>query len=301
MRIALVDRIKWYYGDKNIRRRILFGLLALIILLLLLITPKQKFQSLYDGDAVYFADEAIPLDGVYITNQEKLDREIALTLLNPAQIVMIHKRENQYIPYIESALKKAKIPDDFKYLAIAESALRNTVVSSAGAAGIWQFMPDTARRYWLTVDEYIDERMDFEKATDAAMRYLQDLHRLFGNRTMVAAAYNRWENGLQRDLSWQYVDHYYDALLNSETARYVYRILALKEVLEHRESYIDPAVLWSHYPKYITRTVRVGQIDNLAQWAVDNGYTYLQIRELNPWIKSNILPIGDWELEVWAK
>lgn len=247
--------------------------------------PKETFQSLYDGDAIYFAGEAIPLDGVYVTNQEKLDREIALTLLNPAQIVMIHKRENQYIPYIESALKKAKVPDDFKYLAIAESALRPTVASSAGAAGIWQFMPDTARRYGLTVDEYVDERLDFKKSTDAAMRYLQDLHSLFGNWTMVAAAYNRGENGLQRDLSWQYVDHYYDAYLNSETARYVYRILALKEVLEHRETYIDPIVLGSHYPKYITRTIRVGQIDNLAQRAKDNGYTYLQIKELNPWIK----------------
>jgi len=163
--------------------------------------------------------------------------------------------------------------------------LRNVAVSTAGAAGIWQFMPDTARRYGLLVDEYIDERLDFKKSTDAAMRYLNDLHDIFGNWTLVAAAYNRGENGLQRDLAWQFVDTYYDALLNNETARYVYRILALKEVLENRATYIDPAVLGDHYPRYVTSTVKVGQLDNVAQWATDNGYTYLQIRELNPWIK----------------
>jgi membrane-bound lytic murein transglycosylase D len=243
MHLALVDRIKQYYGGKNIRLRIVFGLIALIILLLLLVTPRRTFQSLYEGDAIYFALEAIPLDGVYVMNQEKFDREITLTLLNPAQIVMLHKRENQYIPFIENALRKADIPDDFKYLAIAESSLRNSAISSAGAAGIWQFMPDTARRYGLLIDEYVDERMDFEKSTAAAMEYLQDLYDLFGNWTMVAAAYNRGENGLQRDLSWQGVDQYYDAWLNSETSRYVYRILALKEVLENREKYFDSALL----------------------------------------------------------
>lgn len=160
-------------------------------------------------------------------------------------------------------------------------------------------MPDTARRYGLQVDDYIDERLDFAKSTDAAMRYLQDLHDIFGNWTLVAAAYNRGENGLQRDLAWQFVDTYHDALLNNETARYVYRILALKEVLENRTSYVDPTVLGDHYPRYVTRTVRVGELPNIAQRAKDNGYTYLQIRELNPRIKGNQLPAGNWELQVW--
>ena len=299
MKLTLMDRIKSYYGDKNLRWRIFFAIVVLLVLLLFFVTPRQRFESLYNGNAVYFAGEAIPLDGVYTLNQEKLDREIALTLLSPAQVVMLHKRERQYIPDIERALSKAWIPDDFKYLAIAESALRNVAVSTAGAAGIWQFMPDTARRYGLRVDDAIDERLDFVKATDAAMRYLNNLHTIFGDWTLVAAAYNRWENGLQRDLAWQFVDTYYDALLNNETARYVYRILALKEVLENRATYIDPAVLGDHYPRYVTNTVTVGQLDNIAQWAKDSGYTYLQIRELNPWIKGNQLPLGDWKLQVW--
>lgn len=131
MHITLIDRIKGYYSDKNLRWRVFFALIILIVLLLLFITPKQRYTSLYTGNAVYFAGEAIPLDGVYTFNQEKLDREIALTLLQPAQIVMLHKRERQYIPDIERALKDAGIPDDFKYLAIAESALRNVAVSTA--------------------------------------------------------------------------------------------------------------------------------------------------------------------------
>ena len=275
-----------------------FLIFALVLLALLLFTPKKSFQSLYDGDAIYFASEAIPLDGHYTPNQEKIDREIAITLLNAPQVVMIHKREPQYIPYIERELNRAGIPRDFVYLAIAESALRNTAVSTAGAAGIWQFMPDTARRYGLIVDEFVDERLHFVKATDAAIRYLEDLYAIFGNWTLVAAAYNRWENGLQRDLARQNVDTYHDALLNNETARYVYRIVALKEILENRYEYFDQEVLGSQYSRYLTRTVNVGQIDNIAQWASDNGYTYLQVRELNPWVRSNQLPVGDWDLQV---
>jgi len=107
MHLPLIDRIKGYYGDKNLRWRVFFAVVILIVLLLLFITPKQRFVSLYSGDAVYFAGEAIPLDGAYTLNQEKFDREIALTLLSPAQIVMLHKREKQYIPDIERALDKA--------------------------------------------------------------------------------------------------------------------------------------------------------------------------------------------------
>lgn len=191
MQFPFVDRLKQYYNDKNIRWRMGFLIFALVLLALLLFTPKKSFQSLYDGDAIYFASEAIPLDGHYTPNQEKIDREIAITLLNAPQVVMIHKREPQYIPYIERELNRAGIPRDFVYLAIAESALRNTAVSTAGAAGIWQFMPDTARRYGLIVDEFVDERLHFVKATDAAIRYLEDLYAIFGNWTLVAAAYNR--------------------------------------------------------------------------------------------------------------
>lgn len=264
----------------------------------MLFSPKKTFQSFSSGDALIFAGEKLPISGPYLMNQEKFDREVALTVMQPAQLVMIYRRWNQYVPHIERELRRAGVPQDFVYLVLAESALRNVAVSTAGAAGIWQFMPDTARRYGLRVDDQIDERFHFEKATDAAIRYLKDLYNIFGDWILVAAAYNRGENGIQRDLAWQFVDRYEDALLNNETARYVYRILALKYVFENLESYVDPSLLGNRYPRYVTRIVRVGQLDNVAQWARDNGHTYLQIRELNPWVRSNQLPVGDWELQV---
>jgi membrane-bound lytic murein transglycosylase D len=279
--------------------RMVFALIILFVLALLLFTPKKSFRSFSSEDVLVFAGDKLPISGIYLMNQEKFDREVALTVLQPAQLVMIYKRWNHYIPHIERELKKANIPHDFIYLVIAESSLRNTSVSTAGAAGIWQFMPDTARRYGLRVDDKIDERYDFVKATDAAIRYIKDLYAIFGDWILVAAAYNRGENGLQRDMAWQFVDKYEDALFNNETARYVYRILALKHVFENLESYVDPVLLGNRYPRYVTRNMRVGALDNIAQWARDNSYSYLQIRELNPWIRSNQLPAGDWELQVW--
>jgi soluble lytic murein transglycosylase-like protein len=129
------------------------------------------------------------------------------------------------------------------YLPVIESALRNVSYSSAGAAGIWQFMPATAERYGLLVNDSIDERLDFEKSTEAAIVYLQDLYERFGNRTLVAAAYNRGENGLQRDMARQDVDNFYDLWLNEETSRYIFRILATKEIMENRFQYFPVEVL----------------------------------------------------------
>jgi membrane-bound lytic murein transglycosylase D len=136
----------------------------------------------------------MPFNNSYITNQEKFDRELLMQRFNQPTFVMMYKRASRYLPEIESALKKAGVPDDFKYMAMAESSLRNVSYSSAGAAGLRQFMPDTAKKYGLRVDQYVDERLDFTKATQAAAAYLKDLHTIFGNWTLVAAAYNRGEN-----------------------------------------------------------------------------------------------------------
>lgn len=160
-------------------------------------------------------------------------------------------------------------------------------------------MPDTARRYGLIVDQFVDQRLDFEKSTQAAVRYLQDLYKDLGSWTLVAAAYNRGENGLVRDLARQGVDSYFDAYLNSETSRYVFRIVALKYVLENKYNYFGADVLGVQYNLPDTKTIRVGQIDNIAVWAKERGYTYLQIRQLNPWIIGNQLPDGAWEIKVF--
>ncbi len=182
------------------------------------------------------------------------------------------------------------MPDDFKYLAIAESALINTAVSSASAGGIWQFIPETARRYGLRVDEFVDERFHFEKATDAAIAYLSDLHQKFDDWTLAAAAYNRGENGLQRALDAQGVDSYYDLYLNEETSRYIFRILAIKYVLENRDTLYEAHELGEPFSKPETHTIMVeGPID-IATLGRDLGLSYASVKFLNPWILSDRLP-----------
>ncbi|NOZ44789.1 MAG: lytic transglycosylase domain-containing protein [bacterium] len=206
-----------------------------------------------------------------------------------------------YLPYISKKLAQAHIPDDFKYLAIAESALRNVSYSNVGAAGIWQFMPDTARRYGLRVDDEVDERLDFPKATDAAIRYIQALYDDLQDRTLVAAAYNRGENGLKRDMARQDVDNYYDLWLNNETARYVFRILAIKEVLEHKNTYFNQNILGSQYRLPKTQIIKIRKIDDIAKWAHKQGYSYAEIRQLNPWIQGNSLSEGKREIKVFKR
>ncbi len=240
-------------------------------------------------DTINFAWETVPFDQKHFFNQEKFDRELAITQLDIPQFVMIHKRELQYLPYITKQLRESGIPEDFKYLAIAESALRNVAYSSAWAAGIRQFIPSTAKKYGLTIDAERDERLDFEKSTDAAIAYLKDLYEYFGDWTLVAAAYNRWENGLQRDINRQHTSWYYDLWLNTETSRYVFRILAIKELMEHKPQYFNMQVLWSQYALPKTKIIKIKAIDDIAIWAKDHGYTYGEIRYLNPRIRGNTL------------
>lgn len=233
-----------YYADKNITFRIIFLLFGFAVLFFLLWGTNTVHISLPSSDTPHFAGQTIPLDGVYSMNQERYDRELALTALDPAQIVMIYKRWELYMPMIENALDDEHLPQDLQYIPVIESALRNVSVSTAGAAGIWQMMPDTARRYGLIVDSFVDERLDPVKETQAAVRYLRDLYTDFNeNVFLTAAAYNRGENGLQRDLAWQSVQSFWDAQLNSETSRYIFRLVAMKQVWENRHTYVSSTEL----------------------------------------------------------
>jgi len=251
---------------------------------------------------IYFAGEQVPIEeNLFI--KERFDKEFLGTSHNLYQFYLYVKRYPVYIPDIEQALQAADIPDDFKYLPIAESALRNDVVSSAGAAGIWQFMPDTGREYGLRVDEFIDERYHFEKATRAAVEHLWDLYASFWDWTLAAAAYNRWTGGIQRSLDAQRVDNYYDLYLNEETSRYVFRILGIKYMLQ--AYFKDPEVIttligWVH-EKPLTNTIKVWKIDDLALWASENNYVYNDIRVLNRWILQDSLPEWEWEIQVLQK
>jgi len=246
-----------------------------------------------------FAWESVPMDGKYIFNQERFDREFLLTRLNDAQFVLTYKRLWLYWDYISKQLKKADIPADFIYLAMIESYLKETVVNSAWAAGIRQLMPWTANKYGLVVNEFVDQRYDPFLSTDAAILYLKDLYSIFNNWTLVLAAYNRWEYGLQADMQNQSQLWYYDLYLNNETHRFVFRVLAMKYLMENKYSYFDSSLLWAQYLLPSTKTISVWVIEDLKIRCKDNWYSYLEIKQLNPWIRTNTLPDWDWKIKIF--
>lgn len=244
-----------------------------------------------------FCGEKVPLDDFYI--REDWEREFLITLAEDYQNILYLKRAPKYFPLIESELKARNLPDDLKYIAVAESALREEIKSSAGAQGIWQFVPATAQHYGLRVDKEIDERNNVEKATVAALTYFEFLHNKFGNWTLVAAAYNSGENGLARRIDEQAVDNYYDLYLNSETSRYLFRILAIKEIMQHPKKYgydLEDSDNFA-WPDFEIQTV-IGPVTDLSIWAKENSTTLRAIKELNPWIVSTTLPSGSWKLKV---
>lgn len=267
-------------------------------------TSKDGITFKYPDLPIYLADKKVPVswDENYDV-KERFDKEFILTSNNLYQFFLYAKRYPVYIPYIEERLEKNKLPDDIKYLAIAESALRNDVVSSAGAGGIWQFMPETAKNYWLRVDEQIDERYHFEKSTDAALVYLSKLYKDFWDWSLAFAAYNRWENGLRRDMKSQNVNNYYDLYLNEETSRYVFRILAIKYVLQSyfEHKWVIDKLIGGTYSLPDTEIIMLWETPDLRAWSHENGYIYKDIKNLNKWIVWNSLPEWVWEISVLKK
>ncbi|HQT92766.1 MAG TPA: transglycosylase SLT domain-containing protein, partial [Candidatus Kryptobacter bacterium] len=217
--------------------------------------------------------------------------------LSDAQIILDLKRSTKYFPYIEKRLREMNLPEDLKYLPVAESALRN-LVSSRGAAGLWQFTDDTARRYDLRVNYYVDERYNFRKATDAALNYLNDLHSEFGSWTLAAAAYNMGKNGIERTVNYQMTTNYYNLQLNDETSRFVFRIVALKQIMSHYKTYGFDLTRNDFYQAPEVRSVEVRQINDLSVWAQQQGTSCRDVKYLNPWLKERLLPAGRWSLDL---
>jgi membrane-bound lytic murein transglycosylase D len=235
-----------------------------------------------------FAGESAPLELVYV--RESFEREIfANTYMHSATILMF-KRANRWFPLIEPILKKNNIPDDFKYLALAESNFAN-VVSPSGAEGFWQFIKPTGQKYGLEITEEVDERYNVEKATEAACKYFQEAYSKFNNWTLVAASYNRGLDGLSRALENQKVTSYYDLSLVDETARYVYRIMAIKEVYNHPTRFGYYLRAMDFYPPIPTFKVNVDSgISDLPDFAFKQKVNYRILREFNPWIRRYKLP-----------
>ena len=245
-------------------------------------------------DSLNFCGERMPLEIPDV--RERMEQAFYMEL-SDAQIILDLKRSTRYFPYIEQKLHDVNLPIDLEYLAVAESALRNAV-SGRNAAGIWQFTDDAARRYGLKVNEFVDERFNFRKETDAALNYLRDLHSTFGNWTLAAAAYNMGTSGIRSSLDYQMVNNYYSLYLNDETFRFVFRIVALKEIMTHYKMYGFDLSPQDFYPPAETRLVVVPQIQDIAAWARKQGSSYKEVKYLNPWLINRSLPAGTWAIEL---
>ncbi|MDD2487440.1 MAG: lytic transglycosylase domain-containing protein [Candidatus Gracilibacteria bacterium] len=260
---------------------------------------KTDISKVINYENIDFAGEKVDFNGKYYFNKEKFEKELSITRFNLYQFILYHKREPIYFPIIEEKLKQAGIPDDFKYLAVAESSLKNDALSDSNAGGIWQFVPETAKMYGLTINDDIDERYNFEKETDAAIRYLKKLYDDFGDWTLAAAAYNRGENGLRRAMDDQKVKSYYDLYLNEETSRYVWRILAIKYLIKNKYEIFDKEDLGDQFELPKTKNIVISdKIDNLKDWCYEKGYNYASLKQLNSWIIGEKLPSGTWIIKV---
>ncbi len=249
-------------------------------------TLPQVIQSIPIEGEFTFANERIPIDIFDV--KERLDRELLVNSYWHSSTVQNIKLANRFFPVIEKILAEEGVPDDFKYLAVAESGLRNAT-SSAGAKGIWQFLKATAKEYGMIVDSEIDERYHLEKSTRAACKYLKKQHNKFGNWTLAAAAYNAGARRINEEMTQQKVHSYFDINLNDETSRYLFRILAMKEILSDPQKYGFQIPLDQRYQpldNYINVAVTESNVE-WAEFAERNGVSYRILKVYNPWLVSS--------------
>ena len=253
------------------------------------ISKGSKVVAVPIPSQISFAGEQVALDKFEV--KERLDRELLVNSYWQSNSLLMIKRSKRAFEIIEPILAEYDVPEDFKYLAVAESGLLN-VTSSAGAKGVWQFMQSTAKSYNLEVNGEVDERLHLKKSTIAACQYLKEAHTRFGSWTLAAAAYNRGPAGVERDLKKQQVGDYFDLHLNTETSRYVLRILALKTIFENQTSYGIHLKNEDYYGSISTINVVVdSSINNIAEYALQLGTNYHVLKSLNPWLKSNELTV----------
>ena len=257
------------------------------------ISNENKNKITHEGTAYYFptavdfAGENTPLNIADVN--ERFERELLVNANLHASTILILKRANRAFPIIEPILKKNEIPDDFKYLAVIESALINAV-SSAGARGVWQFMPETAKEKGMEVNDCVDERYHLEKSTEAACKYLLTAKQKFGSWTLAAASYNGGMTGVNKQIEIQKVSNYYDLLLNDETSRYVFRILALKEIMKNPEKFGFDIPKQELYELFPTRKIEIDStVNNLADLAISQGINYKILKIYNPWLRDSKL------------
>jgi membrane-bound lytic murein transglycosylase D len=240
-------------------------------------------------EEVFFAGEPVPMNESEV--RERFDKELQINTYLHSNTLFLMKRANRWMPQISAILKKHNIPEDFQYLPLIESALINDI-SPKDAVGFWQILKTSGKELGLEITKEVDERYDPLKATEAACKYLAKAHSKFGNWTVVAASYNRGMGGIERALENQNIKSYYDLYLNDETSRYVFRILAIKEIIEHPDKYgfkLKPEHLYqAEQVRYVTVTET---IKDLIAFAKTNGTNYKLLKRHNPWLRDEKLTV----------
>ncbi|CAN5464287.1 lytic transglycosylase domain-containing protein [soil metagenome] len=253
------------------------------------IQPPQKFLTFDVPEDLNLAGERVPLDDMEVL--QRLDRELHVNTYWNSNTIFLMKRSSQWFPHMAKILEENGIPNDFQYLPLIESGLLN-VKSPAGALGFWQFMEHTARELGLEVNDEVDERYDPIRSTEAACKYLKQAFNKFGNWTNVVASYNMGMAGMHRSMMEQKVDSYYDLLLNDETSRYVFRLLAIKEIMENPGKYgydIPEKHLYKQEP---LKEIKIDtSIPDLVDFALNQGINYKILKQYNPWLRKKSLTI----------
>jgi len=259
---------------------------------------QSLINALKISEPLTFCNEPVPLSDPDV--KERLERELLVSLDNSDDVILWLKRANRYFPHIEQVLKNNSLPDNLKYIVIAESSLKPLATSNKGAVGFWQFIESTGNRYGMKINNDIDERRNFFTSTEAAIVYFKDLYARFGSWTLAAAAYNMGEEGLKTEMLVQKVNNYYQLYLNQETQRYVFRILAAKIILSNPEKYgyylteedLYKPVQFDRVEITVNQPVPIYIIAQAAN-------TYFKvIKDLNPHIKNYYLPAGKHNLSL---
>lgn len=239
--------------------------------------------------SMHFAGVKVDLDRT--DRWERLDRELTSMAYTHGNTLLALKRANRYFPVLAPILKKNGVPDDMIYLAVIESTLNPRALSPAKAGGLWQFMPSTGKDYGLEVNDYVDERYDPVKATEAACRYLKNAYAKYGNWESVAASYNGGMARISNELDAQQVDTAYDLYLADETMRYMFRLLAMKLIMENPKEFGFRLTSDQLYQPLEYREVTVSNpVEDWPTWAKQQGIDFMTLREHNPWIRAKSLP-----------
>ncbi len=252
-------------------------------------TPLAAVRNPKTPKTMEFAGQEIDLDRIDMF--ERLDRELTSMAYTHGNTLLTIKRANRYFPVMVPILKEEGVPEDLIYLACVESNLNPRALSPAKAAGFWQFMPATGKEYGLEVNDYVDERYDVEKSTRAAARYLKGVYKKYGNWESAAASYNGGPGRISSELNAQGTNSAFDLWLVEETSRYMFRILAMKKILEKPADYGYILSADQLYQPLEYRIMEVNSpVDDWQKWAKDNGTDYMTLRDHNPWIRAKSLP-----------